>query len=287
MAMNLNNLKIFAAVAESENVTRAAERLYISQPAVSKAIQTLEEDLGVQLFSRDKRIGMRLTETGEHILRDARQMLQLEERIRQTAYLSRNLLEGTLKIASLPSGTERFLIHALAGFQQTYPGVQVEILEGSTGEVKAMIQENRAEFGISIVDSGAFQQRLLLEDRIVAFSREPLDQETVVLPDDRLPFVLCKAALEAIQNELGYDPTTKDRNFRVSSPSAVRLTAREGLGVGLQSAMLAEVLRPELHFYQVEPEIRTDLVLIANDFEALSPAAQAFLAVLPTHRNQA
>ncbi len=55
MAMNINNLKIFINAADAGNLTRAAEALYISQPAVSKAIKNIEDDLGVALFYRDKK----------------------------------------------------------------------------------------------------------------------------------------------------------------------------------------------------------------------------------------
>ena len=80
MAMNLNNLKIFINVADSGSITRAAEALFISQPAVSKAIRSIEDDLGVSLFYRDKKTGIKLTDTGERILPYARKMLLMEEK---------------------------------------------------------------------------------------------------------------------------------------------------------------------------------------------------------------
>ena len=138
MAMNLNNLKIFINVADSGSITRAAEALFISQPAVSKAIRSIEEDLGVSLFIRDKKTGIKLTDTGERILPYARKMLLMEEKIYQTAYLSQNMLEGTLRIASLPIGIDNILVKALAFYAEKYPNVNVEILDGSSKEVKRL-----------------------------------------------------------------------------------------------------------------------------------------------------
>ncbi len=108
MAMSINNLKIFINVADAANITRAAEALHITQPAASKAIKALEDELGVTLFYRDKRNGLALTDIGERILGVARQMMLMEEKIYQTAYMSKNMLEGTLRIASLPNGVRFF-----------------------------------------------------------------------------------------------------------------------------------------------------------------------------------
>lgn len=114
----MNNLKVFVNVADAANITRAAEALHITQPAVSKAVKKLEEDLGVALFYRDKRNGLALTDTGERILDFARKMMLLEEKMYQTAYMSKNMLEGTLKIATLPYGSMFFVIKALSRFQK-------------------------------------------------------------------------------------------------------------------------------------------------------------------------
>ena len=89
MAMNLNNLKVFINVADSGSITRTAEALFISQPAVSKAVKAIEKELGVSLFYRDKKTGIKLTDTGERVLIYARQMLLLEEKLYQTAYFQK------------------------------------------------------------------------------------------------------------------------------------------------------------------------------------------------------
>lgn len=189
MVMSLNNLKIFINVVDSGSITRTAEALFISQPAVSKAIKTIEEDLGVRLFFRDKKTGIKLTDTGERILIYARQMMLMEEKIYQTAYFSRNMLEGTLKIASLPSGIDYILVKALACFTKKYPQVNVEILEGSTKEVNRMVSEHEAEFGIAIAPVDGFQQETLLEDHIVAISKDILMEKEIQLLQSKNSFL--------------------------------------------------------------------------------------------------
>lgn len=280
MAMNLNNLKVFVNVADSGGVTRTAKALFISQPAVSKAIQTIEKDLGVSLFLRDKKTGVKLTDAGEHILPYARQMLLMEEKIYQTAYLSKNMLEGTLKIASLPPGIDWILVKALAAFSKKYPNVNVEILEGSTNEVNRMVIDHEAEFGISMAPSDGFQKETLIKDHIVAFSRDKPDEDKVRLLQSKKQFLLCRAVMETIQPILDTNSLFASKNFRIVGPSTVRLMAREGLGIGIQSALMIEPYKKDFYIYPLEPEICTDIVLIANDFSDLSPAATAFVDVI-------
>ena len=280
MAMNLNNLKIFTMVADNGSVTRTAEALFISQPAVSKAIQSIEKELGVSLFTRDKKTGIKLTDTGARILPYARQMLLMEEKVYQTAYLSQNMLEGTLRIASLPTGSDYVLVKALAIFSKKYPHVSVEILEGSANDVNRMVSEHEAEFGLTISPPGEFQTETLIEDHIVAISKEKLKEKRICLRQSDHQFLLCQAAMEAIRPALETERTANLRNFKIIGPNTVRLMAKEGLGIGLQSALLVESHKADFHIYPVVPDIRTDIVLIANDFDDLSPAAKAFVEAI-------
>jgi len=277
MAMNMNNLKIFINVADAGNLTRAAEAMHISQPAVSKAIKSIEEDLGVALFYRDKKNGISLTDTGDRILDYARQMMLTEEKIYQTAYLSKNLLEGTLRIASLPSGVTFFLAEALVEFQRRHPQVNVEILEGSTNEVNRMVAGHAAEFGVSIVPARDFQSKALMEDHIVAISKEPLDMPYIDLALMRQRFFVCRAALESIMPVLEQKRINGRQNFKVSTAQTVRRLVECGLGIGLQAESLLRDESSHLYKYPVKPLVRTDLVLIANSFDELSPAARAFV----------
>ncbi len=280
MGMSLNNLKIFVHAADTGNITKTAEALYISQPAASKAIKNIEEDLGVPLFYRDRKNGISLTDTGERVLSLARQMLLMEEKIYQTAYFSKNLMEGTLKIASLPIGTEFFLADALAVFQKKYPNVNVEITEGVTHRVNQMIAGHAAEFGISILPAGDFRYKPLMEDSIVAISKEPLDTPFVDLETARQTFFVCEAALESIIPVLERHGVPIKQQFKIVGAQTVRKMVSCGIGVGLQANSLLAGTADTFYKYPVKPLIKTDLVLIANDFDALSPAASAFLDIM-------
>ena len=278
--MNMNSLKIFINVADASGITRAAEALHISQPAVSKAIKNLEDELGVALFVRDKRNGITLTDTGERILGFARQMMLMEEKIYQTAYMSKNMLEGTLRIATLPYGSIFFLVKALAKFQAKYPQVNVEITEGATSEVNRMVLEHAAEFGISVIPAADFDYEILKEDRIVAISKKPLDTQYVDLARLKQKFYVSQSAWESIQPVLERNHIRDHGRFKIVGIQTVRTIAEEGIGIGLQAeSILPE--SPAAYFkYPVSPQINTDFVLIANKFDDLSPAAKAFIETI-------
>ena len=280
MAMSINTLKIFINAADAANITRAAEVLHITQPAASKAIKALEDELGVTLFYRDKRNGLALTDTGERILNFARQMTMIEERIYQTAYMSRNMLEGTLKIATLPYGSVFFLVKALSVFQAKYPQVNVEITEGSTSEVNRMVSEHAAEFGISLIPAAGFEQEILMEDYIMAISKTPVDSGYIDLATLKQKFYVAQPAWESIQPILEQNHIKDRGRFKIVGAQTVRTVAKEGIGIGLQAESILPKNTDAYFKYPIKPEVRTDFVLIANKFDDLSPAAKAFIETI-------
>lgn len=106
--MNMNSLHIFVKVAETLNMTEAANELYISQPAVSKAIKTMETSLGVKLLIRDKQNKLKLTDAGKEIVVLARQMIVIENKIYQVADQENHLLRGKSKSARSPPSLRIF-----------------------------------------------------------------------------------------------------------------------------------------------------------------------------------
>ncbi|WP_309380391.1 LysR family transcriptional regulator [Cerasicoccus frondis] len=97
MSLDLHQLRTFCVVAEEENVSRAAERLYLSAPSVSAHIKALEEELGVRLFTRSSR-GMMLTESGRSLWEDAENILKYTAKLRRKAQLLEGDVAGTLRI---------------------------------------------------------------------------------------------------------------------------------------------------------------------------------------------
>ena len=119
----------------------------------------------------------------------------------------------------------------------------------------------------------------LLEDKIIAISRDPISENVIRLNESTRQFLICQAAMEVTRSVLK-DPSSIPSHFKVTGAATVRRMVQAGLGVGIQSALLVEPEKQLFLRYPVEPEIRTDVVMIAKNFQDLSPAAEKFVALI-------
>lgn len=125
--MDWSVIKDFLAVADTGSLSAAARRLHVSQPTLSRRIADLEESLDATLFLRTPK-GLLLTETGEGILKDAREMESFALAIERQADAGRDALEGTLRVSATEGLGAKWLPQRLAPFHARYPRLQVEIL---------------------------------------------------------------------------------------------------------------------------------------------------------------
>ena len=144
--MDLRSLHYFTVVAEELNITRAAERLNMSQPPLSSQIKGLEEELGVQLFIRGKR-HLTMTEAGMLLYRRARQLLELSEQTQQEIR-SMNGLSGDLNISLVEGRAPYLLARWIAGFRSEFPQVGVHLWNGSGDEVMERLQRGLADLAL-------------------------------------------------------------------------------------------------------------------------------------------
>jgi DNA-binding transcriptional LysR family regulator len=132
--MELRHLRYYLAVAEALNFTKAAEQLRIAQPALSRQVQDLEEEIGVDLLKRSPR-GVTLTAEGKLFLEEVRDLLRrADDSVKNVRALARGEF-GELNIAYAPTPTVEILPPALAAFQKTVPEVKVLLHDMSTDEI--------------------------------------------------------------------------------------------------------------------------------------------------------
>jgi len=166
---SLPQVAAFIAVAESRSFRAAAERLHLSQPAVSARVRQLEEHLRVDLFNRTTR-SVSLTPAGERLLHaSARALGELEhlaDELREEAGLSR----GRIAIAAIPSIAGTILPPAMAAFRETYPGVAVELVEVLTRRTFEAVEQGVAAIGLMSgpMPRDPFDFEPLFEDPCVA-----------------------------------------------------------------------------------------------------------------------
>lgn len=126
--MDLRHARTFVTVAELGTVSRAALRLRIAQPALSRQISALEQELGLKLFDRVGR-GLVLTGEGEQLLGDCRDLLNCANAVGERAQLLRRGDSGMLKVAASPQFIEGVISSFLHAYAERYPNVQVKLIE--------------------------------------------------------------------------------------------------------------------------------------------------------------
>ena len=205
--MDLRALHYFIVVAEELNITRAAERLNMSQPPLSNQIKGLEEELGVQLFIRGKR-QLTITDAGMHLFRRARQIMELTEQTQQEMQ-SMEGLTGDLNI-SLVEGRAPFLLARwISGFRLEFPRVSVHLWNGSGDEVMERLHRGLADLALVAAPYSP--------EQLDGFSvgREPWVEESRFLPlqalvGQSLYIPSRRSRLDSIRawfDELGEEPT--------------------------------------------------------------------------------
>src|SRR2546425_3284166 len=140
--MELRHLRYFVAVAEAENVTRAALKLHVSQPGLSRQIRDLEAELGFLLLQRDGK-SVRLTEAGRTFLSEARAVLERAEEAINKARAVATGGRGELHLGYAPSLTARILPPALRSFQAEFPNILVKLHDLSTEEMLTQLREDK------------------------------------------------------------------------------------------------------------------------------------------------
>lgn len=142
--MELRHLRYFIGVAEEENVSRAALKLHVSQPALSRQIRDLEDELGFLLLERSAK-SVRLTEAGRAFLIEARAVLQRAEDAVKSARAIATGVSGELHIGYAPSLTARILPATLRAFQAELPNICVRLHDLSTEEMLAGLRAGRLQ----------------------------------------------------------------------------------------------------------------------------------------------
>ena len=147
MEQHLSQYRIFYEVAKAGNISRAAKELYISQPAISKAIGKLESSLGVSLFTRNSR-GVHLTDEGELLFVHTKAAFEFLDRGERELKRIREFNIGHLKIGVSNTLCRFIMVSCLKEFIQRYPHVKITMEIQSSAQTMAMLEQQRIDIGL-------------------------------------------------------------------------------------------------------------------------------------------
>jgi DNA-binding transcriptional LysR family regulator len=166
--VELRHLRYFVSVAEQGSVSRAALDVHVSQPALSRQIRDLEEELGVRLFDRIGR-GIQLTAQGEDLLRHSRDVLARAESVRERARALAGGVAGVLRVGATAQATQSILAGFLARYRRARPGIEVQLTEEGGVRLLELLEQGALHLAISAVLGGArLLSRPLFPIRVLA-----------------------------------------------------------------------------------------------------------------------
>ncbi|HET8541643.1 MAG TPA: LysR family transcriptional regulator [Anaeromyxobacter sp.] len=292
--MDLRSLAAFVEVVRRGGFSRAGAALHLTQPTISKAVRSLEDELGQALLVREGR-RVRVTDAGRVAFDRAQAILAalhaLEDEVAEVGAVRR----GHLRLGIPPMVGGAFFPPVLADFRAAYPGVTLELREVGARRIEALVLEGEVEAGATVLptDPDAFETLPLMGDvlRAVVHPRSALARRRqIALRDlERVPFVLYREdfalhahILEACRRE-GFSPKVASESSQWDFMAAM---VAADVGVALLPLTICRRLAPiaEVKVLPlVEPELRWDLALVWKKGRQLPPAGRAFVEVVRRH----
>ncbi len=289
--MNLNHLHIFHAVANSGSVTLGAERLMVSQPAVSKQIGLLERALKTKLFERHAR-GVRLTASGEILAGYARRIFALADEAHGALDDLAGLRTGRLAIGASTTLGVYLLPKVLVEFRRQYPGVQLHLEIENAQVLQQRLEDGLLDLGLTEVgiESAQLSAELFMQDDLIAVAspRHPLAKRRSVAAKAicQEPFITRETGSTTkslVERTLAERGLLVNSVLSLSSTEAIKQAVSAGLGVAIISRMAAQ---PDLRAKRLVElrvsglNLKRPIHLVRLKSREQSNAANAFLEIL-------
>jgi DNA-binding transcriptional LysR family regulator len=274
-------LKVLLAVADAGGFSVAGERLAMSQPGVSRAVASLEEELGVQLLIR-QRGAVSLTNVGVHVAMHARGVLAHSEAIRQEAGQVAGSYAGRLRVGSLPSLSAEIVSPILARFHDQHPGAQVELFEAHEEDVLYWIRNRSVDVGLVAREPADLDFTHLRDTELLGVlhaAHPAADVESVPLAAlENDPFVMPRNGFERlIAERFATEGRVPRVEFEVSETSSAVAIVGAGLGVAVVPDLLLDEVHPPATVHSLAPPVVLPLGLAVRSEREAPPAVTAFV----------
>ncbi len=293
MLINWSSRKIdvFLVLCETLSFRRTAERVHLSQPAVTGVIARLEEALGVRLFDRSTR-QVQLTGPGQVFLAQAQRLRHMTEEAVRAVREVAALQVGQVAMAAMPSLVATVVPQAFARFRAAHPGIGLQIMDTLSGPAFELVRAGRVDFALTAANpayadldylplaSDGFVL-LIPQDHALASQRDPLDwAEVAELPHISMPLpssVRQYADAAFLEHRIRFAP-----QFELEHLASLKALVAAGLGVAALPELAANVGSDEGMVRRPlrNPDLRRPIGLVTLRGRSLSPAAQAMVEVL-------
>ena len=283
--MEIRTLRYFLAVAREENMTRASETLHVTQPTLSKALKTLEDELGKKLFERHS-FSISLTEEGA-LLRDrAEDLVTLADKIEKEFVSLDDITGGELFLGLAESYQIKYLAEAIRKLKNRCPKLRYHVTSGDTEQVADKLQKGLLDFVVLAEEPDPKKYEFLpLPEAdvwgLVFPSDDPLAKKKTFRPKDLIGLPLFCSG-QAWENEIAswakdsFGEYRLEGSFKLSYNGAI--FAKAGLGYLLTFDRIVDTSEKSgLVFRPLSPRLETKLYLVWKKFQPLTPIAERFL----------
>ncbi len=286
MPLTLKQLRIFETVAEESSYTRAAKRLFLTQPAISMQIKQLEEEIGLPVFDRVGK-AIQLTDAGRELLHHVRTIMQQLEETHQCLEELRGIKRGRLNL-TMASTANYFTPRLLAGFCREYPDIQVSLHVANRAGLLASLEDNASDMVIMgkppagmPVEAKVFLENPLVviappDHRLAGRRAIPLSE---VMGEDFIVREVGSGTRAAVERFLATHELDRPRSLEMNSSEAIKQAVQAGLGLGVVSmhTLEMELALDRLVVLDVEgfPIMRHWRLVYRKD-RHVSPVSQAF-----------
>lgn len=284
--MELRVLNYFLAVAREENFTRAAQMLHVTQPTLSRQIAQLEEELGVELFTRSNH-NIILTESGMILKHRAQEMLSMAEKTRQELLQGDEELTGKICIGSGEFQSTRLLAQIISSFSEKHPLVQYEIYSGNAENVHDHIERGLLDIGLMAepIDIRKYDfVSMPVKERWGAWvcADSDLAQKEWIQPEDLMGRQLIIAKGEFLKSSIG--KWLGDLNTQVKIIATGNLLYNEAMlaenRLGIVLGIKLNCTFEHLRFIPLYPSLESSTALAWKKEQVFSPAAGSFIKFL-------
>jgi DNA-binding transcriptional LysR family regulator len=285
--MDIIQLKYFLTVSKYRHVTQAADHLYISQSALSKHINQLEDEVGLKLFDRSERT-IRLTSAGHEFINFAEEIIAKHDTMMLKMQHYRQTDKGRLIIGSIPIMSQYDIHRAIVAFEKQYPNITIQTVEEKGNQIVKMLDDELLDMAIvrtATLSDNSYKVIPLAYDKMVLVTNKdhpltkiktplPLNEaanESFILLDSGPGlYDLCLSAC----TKAGFSPSIRYQHTRIET--IIGFVA-ENVGVSLlMKKVIAFFHHPDIALLELQDPATSTIALVFPHGKKLSPSASLF-----------